>query len=629
MQQFRNLLKGWFGKVLLAIFILPFAFFGIEGIFMNSGRSDVAVVVNGVEISKPEVDRAISAQREAMVQRMGGNIDGSFFTDDMLRPRVIESLIQRELLAQAVKDEGLHVANEAIKSYVRNMPQFRDDATGAFSQEKLETVLARAGYTPLRFYDELSSGMVTEQLQQAIGLSAFATEQELKTLVQLDGQKRDLSYATLKLDRFQQGIEVSDDDIKTYFEANLVQYRTEERVRIQYLSFKASDFASDIAVTDEDLQKEYADYVHGQEGQERRRASHILVEINDDRDDAKALSRILEAKIKLDSGEDFASVAKSYSDDVATASTGGDLDFAGRGIYDPAFDSALFSLKEGATSDIVKTEFGYHLIKLTGVESVPVASLEEKRDELTQRVRDTRSAEQLSQAIDQMNELTYAAGDLSAVSEKFGKPVQETEAFSRRGGSGIAADAKVIEAAFSDNLLKEGMNSSAIELADGSVVVMRVSLHEPARDRTLDEVRDQVVTALKVQKTREKASETAQQIVDKLKAGATLEALADEFDVTWVHQADVGRQSADVSRTIVTKLFELPAPAENVASVDKVGLPSGDQEIVVLTKVTEGEFKLSEDETLQALLSTANHQAQLDFDSYIATLKSRATIVQK
>lgn len=629
MQQFRNLLKGWFGKVLLAIFILPFAFFGIEGIFMNSGRSDVAIVVNDVEISKPEVDRAISAQREAMVQRMGGNIDGSFFTDDMLRPRVIESLIQRELLSQAVKDEGLYVANEAIKSYVRNMPQFRDESTGAFSQEKLETVLARAGYTPLRFYDELSSGMVTEQLQQAIGLSAFATEQELKTLVQLDGQKRDLSYATLKLDRFQQGVEVGEDDIKSYFEANREQYRTEERVRIQYLSFKASDFAADVAVSDEDLQKEYADYVHSQEGQERRRASHILVEINDDRDDAEALSRIQEAKTKLDGGEDFASVAKHYSDDVATASTGGDLDFAGRGIYDPAFDSALFSLKEGATSDIVKTEFGYHLIKLTGIESVPVASLEEKREELTQSVRDTRSAEQLSQAIDQMNELTYAAGDLSAVAEKFGKPVQESEPFSRRGGSGITADAKVIEAAFSENLLKEGMNSSAIELADGSVVVMRVSLHEPARDRTLDEVRDQVVTALKMQKARDKTSETAQQLVDKLKAGATLEALADEFEITWVHQAGVGRQSADVSRTIVTKLFELPAPAENVASVDKVGLPSGDQEIVVLTKVTEGEFKLSEDETLQALLSTANHQGQLDFDSYIATLKSRATIVQK
>jgi peptidyl-prolyl cis-trans isomerase D len=250
----------------------------------------------------------------------------------------------------------------------------------------------------------------------------------------------------------------------------------------------------------------------------------------------------------------------------------------------------------------VKTEFGYHIIKLTGIEALPIASLEEKRQELSAKAVENRSADLLTEAIDQMNELTYAAGDLSAVSEKFGKPVQESESFTRRGGSGIAADQKVVEAAFSDNLLKEGMNSSAIELADGSVVVMRVSQHEPPRDRTLEEVRDQVVAALK--ESREKASETAQQVVDKLKAGSTQEALADEFGITWTNQAGVTRQTNDVARPIVTKLFEMPAPAEGGKSVD------------------------NEDETVQALLSSANRLGQLEFDNYVGTLKSRAEIVQ-
>lgn len=629
MQQFRNLLKGWFGKVLLAIFILPFAFFGIEGLFMSSGRSDVVVSVNGVEITKAEIDRGIGAERETMVQRMGGNIDGSFFSDDMLRPRVEEKLIRRELLTQAVKDEGLHVANEAVKSYVRSMPVFRNEATGAFSQEKLETVLARAGYTPLSFYDQLSADMVIEQLQQAVGLSAFATRQELKALVQLDRQKRDIAYATLKMDGFKDKVEVSDDDISQYYNANREQYRTEEKVRIQYLAFKPADFAKDVTVTDEELQEEYNHYVKSVEGEERRRASHILVEVNDDRSEEEAKARIEEAKAKLDAGEDFADVAKSYSDDSATAANGGDLDFAGRGIYDSAFENALFSLKEGSVSDVVRTEFGYHIIKLTGVEALPVASLDEKREALTQQIIDNMAAEQLTVAIDEMNELTYAAGDLSAVSEKFGKPVQESEAFTRRGGTGIAADPKIAEAAFSDNLLKEGMNSSAIELADGGVVVMRVSQHEPARDRTLDEVRDQVVTALKLQKTREKASETAQQIVKKIQEGATLEAVGDEFGVTWVNQEGVGRQSADVSRSIITKVFEMPIPAEGEKVVDKAELPTGDQEIIVLTKVTEGDYNLAEEEETQALLSSANMVGQLDFDNYIETLKSKAEIVRK
>lgn len=628
MQQFRNLLKGWVGKVLLAIFILPFAFFGIEGIILNSGRADFAISVNGVEISKAEVDRAINSQREAMVQRMGGNIDPSFFTDEMLRPRVIDQLIQRELLTQAVKDEGLYVANEAIKSYVRNMPQFQDEATGAFSQEKLETVLARAGYTPVRFYSELSNGMVAEQLQQGIGSSAFVTEEELKTLVTLDGQKRDVTYATLKLDKFNSGIEVTDEEVQTYFEANQAQYRTEETVRIQYLVFKPSDFAKNVTVTDDEIRTEYEHYVKSQEGMERRRASHILVEVNDDRSDADAIARIKEAKAKLDAGEDFATVAKDFSDDTATAANGGDLDFAGRGIYDTAFEDALFGLKEGQVSDIVKTEFGYHVIKLTGVEAQPVASFEDKRQELAQKVTESKAVDELNVAIDQMNELTYAAGDLSAVAEKFGKPVEESAAFTRRGGAGITADPKVVEAAFSDTILKEGMNSSAIELADGSVAVLRVSQHDASRDRTLDEVKDQVVGALKQQKAREQAKATAEQIVEKIKSGATLESLADEFTFTWIKESGVGRQANNVSRTIVSKLFEMPAPVDGSPSVDKISLPTGDQEIVVLTQVADGEFKLNDDEVLQASLSAANRFGQQEFENYVATLKERAEIVQ-
>lgn len=629
MQQFRNLLKGWFGKVLLAIFILPFAFFGIEGIFLSGGRSDVALSVNGVDISKAEVDRAVSAQREAMVQRMGGNIDPNFFTDEMLRPGVIESLIQRELLTKAVKDEGLYVASEFIKSYVRNMPQFQDETTGAFSQEKLEMVLARAGYTPLRFYDELSSGMVVEQLQQAIAMSAFATEPELKALVQLDRQQRDVSYATLKLDGFEKQIEITDADINDYFERNRQQYRTEEKVAIQYLLFGTEDFATDVTVTEEDLQEEYSHYVATREGEERRRASHILVEVGGDRTDADARKRIEEAKAKLDAGEDFASVAKAYSDDIATAANGGDLDFAGRGIYDSAFENALFSLQKGATSDIVQTEFGYHIIKLTDVESVPVVSFEEKRQELEQKLKKDKAAQLLTDAIDELNELTYAAGDLSAVSERFNKPVQESEPFTRRGGSGIGAIPAVVEAAFSDNLLKEGMNSSAIELPDGRVVVMRVARHEPARDRSLDEVRDEVLAALKTQKAHEKATAVAQEIVDKIAGGATLEAVAEEYGISWTHQTAVTRQSSEVSRPLVTRLFEMPAPKEGAQSVAKVALPSGDQEIVVLTKVTEGEFNLSEQEMMQAMLASGSHMGQLDFDSYVATLKAKADIVRR
>lgn len=627
MQEFRNLLKGWFGKVLLAIFILPFAFFGIEGIFLNSGRSEFGLRVNGVEISKAEVERAIANQRDALVQRMGGNVDPNLFSDEMLRPRVIDSLIERELLTQAVKAEGLYVSPETIKSYVREMPQFKDDATGIFSQEKLESMLARAGYTPVRFYAELSADMVANQLRQGIALSSFITEAELKELIKLESQKRDISYATLSLEPFKSDVNVSDKELETYFEANQAQYRTEETVKIQYLLFTSSDFAKDIEVSEDEILAEYDHYAKAQSDLERRRASHILIEVNDDRSDDEARARITEVQSKLKAGGDFAELAKAYSDDSATAEIGGDLGFAGRGIYDEAFEKALFALNQGQVSDIVKTEFGYHLIKLTGVEKQPVATLDEKRDELRQRVIDSKATERLNAAIDELNELTYAAGDLSAVSERFGKPIQESDPFSRRGGAGITSDPKIIETAFSEALLKDGLNSSAIELADGSVVVMRVSQHVPERTQSLEEVRDEVVAALQLQKARDKVKATAEEIVAGIKSGESLEALAMKYQLTWQHQKNVTRQTTEIPRTVVSKVFEMPRPGDAGHSVAIVSMPSGDQDIVVLTKVTEGEFALDDKEAMQAALSFAGRIGQIELQNYVATLRENAEIV--
>jgi len=627
MQEFRNLLKGWVGKLLLFIFIVPFAFVGIEGILLNTGKGDIALTVNGKDISKAEVDRAINAQRDALAQRMGGQIDPSLFSDDMLRPRVIETLIQKELMTQAIVDEGLYVAPETIKNYVRSMDQFKDEK-GEFSQEKLETVLARAGYSPARFFDELSTGMVAEQLQQGIGSSAFVTTEELKTLVQLDRQTRDLSHATVKVEKFQGQIDVTDADVSSYFDGNRQQYRTQEKASIQYVQFKPEDFSRDVQVTEEDLTAEYEHYVATSGEQERRRSSHILVEVNDDRDEEEAKARITEARAKLEAGEDFAAVAKAYSDDAASAEQGGDLDFAARGVYDAAFEKALFELQEGKVSDIVRSEFGFHLIKLTGVEKPAIASLDAKKEELKQQLVQSKAAEKLNEAIDELNRLAYESGDLAAISEQFGKKVEETPLFTRQGGSGIAADKKVIEAAFSDAVLKDGANSEAIELADGSVLVLRIGKHEPARDQTLEEVKDQLVATLKQQKARDKAAATADEIVARLQKGESLEALGDAFGLVWSNAADVNRQNAEVPRPVVTKLFEMPRPPEGGRVVDKAGQPNGDQDILVLTRVKDGEFKFSEDEIVQNSLAGAARFGQVEFENYMGILKQGAEIVQ-
>ena len=626
MQQFRNLLKGWLGKLLLFIFILPFAFFGIEGIFNSSGSQDVAFTVNGVEISKIEVNRGIENQRQNLKQQMGGNIDDSFLTDDLLRPRVVEGLVQKELIRQASETEGLAVSSNLVKSYVRSLPQFQDES-GEFSNDKLETLLVQANFSKARLFDAVQESMVLEQLQSGIGKTAFITKPELEYVVKLNGQKRVVSYATLKAAPLKESIELTDEEVQDYYASNKAQYRTEAKVKVNYVTVGLENFTADVSVEEDDLVAAYDKYVASLESQERRRASHVLVEVSDDRSDEEAQERIEEALGKLQEGESFEVIAKEYSDDIATAASGGDLDYAGRGLYDVAFEDALFALEsEGDMTGIVKTDFGYHLIKLTGIETPEAASYDTKKEELLVSLKQDLAREKLDVAIDDISRKAYESGDLQVISEDYEVPVETTAFFTARGGAGVAADSDFIAAAFSDVVLEEGHNSEIIELPDNKVAVLRLAEHQPARDQSLDEVDALVRSALQQQKIRQLAQEKSEQIVSKLEAGSDLASLADEYGLEWNEAVEITRQSGDVSRSIVSTTFEMPKPEASSVSAKKVSLPSGDQEIVVLTKVIEGEFGLSEAETMQAKASASQQFGTQDFNNYVASLKDSAEI---
>ncbi len=626
MQQFRNLLKGWMGKVLLVIFILPFAFFGIEGIFSGNSKQDVAIEVNGVEISKVEVSRAIQNQRQNLKAQMGGNIDDSFLTDDMLSPGVVENLIQRELVKQALEADGLTVAPELVKSYVRSMPQFQDES-GEFSNERLEVALVQANYTKLKLYSVVQESMVMEQLQAGVGASAFITEAELENMVKLSNQKRDVAYAKLDVAPLKKEVEISDDELQQYFEENKAQYRTEEKVKLNYIALGVEDFASAVEVSEADIQAAYEDYLASQKDLERRKASHILVEINDDRTKEEALARIEEAKAKLDGGSQFESLTESFSDDIATAANGGDLDFAGRGVYDPAFEEALFSLKEvNQVSDIVETEFGYHLIKLTAIEAQEIAPLAEIEAKLTAEVKNRLAQEELDAALDELNRLAYESGDLQVISEQFSTPIKTTDLFARNGGSGIAADNVVVQAAFSDPVLQEGLNSDVLELADGKLAVVHLNQHEEARDRDFSEVKAQISSALELDKAKQVAKDKAQEIVDKIRSGESTDALADQYGLTWKTVEKATRQSSELSRSVINTAFTMAKPLEGKPQVEIASQPSGDQEIVILSKVEEGDFSMEGAELIQAKSAASDRLANEDFQNYVASLRESAEV---
>jgi len=629
MQGFRDLLKGWFGKVLLTIFILPFAFFGIQGLFQAGGRSDASIIVDGEEITNTQIERSIEQQRQNLAQRMGGGIDPSVLSSDLLRPGVEETLIQKSLLKTAIDQEGLYLPQEKVSSYVRAMPMFQDDISGEFSQVKLERVLVQVGYSGTRFFEEISQSLLIEQLQKGVSATAFVTSKELKALVVLDGQKRNVATVTLSSKSYEDKIELSDEDVQTYYATHADQYQTQEKVKVSFVNITADHFLSDeMEIAEADIRERFDGEIETLKKKERRRASHILVEINDDQSEEQALVKIKDAKAKLDAGQEFDAVAQELSEDIATSKAGGDLGFSARGIYDESFDDALFALEDTQVSDIVRTEFGYHLIKLVDVETPDLPEFSAESIRISKELKADRAEEELTVAVDELNRMAFESGDLSAISERFNIPVQTSGWIQKAGGPGLFADRSLAKAAFAESVLQDQNNSEVIETDKNGLVVLRLEEHEVARTLDLDEVRGRVVAALKKQKSIEKAKSDASAIVKSIDEGKPSNDIESEYAVEWKVTDAVARQNSELDRAVVSRIFELPKPEGDKKTTSSVQLSNGDWVVIVLSGVLDGEYKLSDKEASQMGSVVAGRFGQADFQGYLGTLKDNAQITR-
>lgn len=630
MDAFRNLLKGWVGKVLLVIFILPFAFFGIEGLFQSAGRSKAEVVVNGTDITKPEIDRAAEIQRRNLIQRMGGQIDPSFISLEMVRPSAVEFLIRKTLLSQAVEQEGLYVAQENAKSYVRAMPQFKDE-TGNFSQRRLEQLLAQAGYSGVTFFDEVREELLVKQLESAIVGSAFVIPSEIKNLVVLDKQKRDVATLEVKAAEYRDEIEVTDEDIEIYYQAHSSSYQTPEKVKVEYLHLTLDNFPVAEEVTEDEIKAQFEKELAALADKERRRAQHVLVEVGGDLSEEEALEKIKKAQAELEKGANFDEVAEKYSDDIATAKLGGDLGFAGKGVYDQAFEDALYSLNVGEVSDIVQTEFGFHLIKLKEIDQPEMPKYEEEKDRILAELKVQKAREALMVAIEDLNQKAFEHPEslVDAAEVVNNAEVKTSDWVTRASAPGVLRNPKVASKIFEPEFIEERVNSEVIELDNDEVILVRVTDYEPASVKPLAEVKEQVKNAVITQKAREKAAEVANKLLAKLNTGATLEEVAKELGKDWTKKDDIDRKNTELGREVVKKAFEIAKPEEGSSSFDKVSLPSGDQVIVAVSEVQDGVYELTPQEEKQMTRIIESRFGQYDFNNYVETLKDNSSIERR
>lgn len=620
LQNIRDNSQGWIAKTIIGVIVALMAFTGFDAIVNSTSNSRNAADVNGEKITLDSLNRAVEMQRRQFIQQFGKDFDASQLDEKMLRDSALNSLIERNLLLQGAEDAGLAFSQAALDQIILQMPVFQQD--GQFNAAVFDMVIRQQGYGRMDFRERLQQDVVISQLQAGLVGSSFLTDAEVDAFVGLEKQTRD--FATLTLHADTKAVKLTDEEVKAYYDEHTDRFMTPEQVVLEYIELKKDAFFDRIEVKDDELQALYQKEIAGLS--EQRHAAHILLEVNDKLSDDEAKAKLTEVKKRLDSGEDFAALAKEVSQDPGSATSGGDLGYAGQGVYDPAFEQALYALKDGEVSAPVRSEFGWHLIKLLGVQAADVPSFDSMKDKLVRELKAPRVEQSFVEATKALEDAAFEASDLAQPAQEQGLTVKVTPAFGREGGSeGIIANRQVVQTAFSDEVLESASNSGAIELDPDTVVVIRVKEHQKPELMPFEQVVSGIRDTLTLQQANTAVKTKGAELLSSLREGKTPVEQAQEQGWTVVEAAN--RSQEGIEPVVLQALFRMPKPsADGKPTFSGVSLNNGDYVLLRLNGVSQQNATLSEEERIMYRRYLASRVGQQDFNAFRAELKEKAKI---
>lgn len=616
--------QGKVAKVILGLIILSFALAGV-GSYLNGPARTAPATVNGNDISAPALENAYRNERARMEAQMGEAFNQLAANPDYMkqfRRGVLDRLIDQALIDDKARSLGLRVSDEQIKQAIVAMPEFAEE--GKFSNDRYLQLIRRAGMTPEMFRDSLRQDMVRQQLMGAVLGSEFALKGEAEQLDRLYNQTRDLRLVRLAASAYVDGVEVSDAEIEQFYKANSGRFMNDEKVKVDYLLLDAANLGKNIKVTEQDAQDYYDQHQDLFQRAERRQVAHILIPFGKDE---KAAEQKAEAVLaKAEAGDDFAALAKAESSDTFSAKKGGELDWFEKGVMDPAFEQAAFALaKAGDLSAVVKSPFGFHIIKLLAVEPAKTKPFADVKSDTIARLQSDKAKEQFFAEQQKMADSSFENPDsLDLTAETMGLKVVSSDYFSQADAPAPLSDPKVLSVAFSEQLRDDNTNSDVIELGDGKALVLHIMGHQPKAAKPLAEVKEQVIAAIKHDKASEVARGKAQGLLDKLRAGESIEADLAALGLKVETHKGVARFAQEMDQNLVAQAFRMPHPKDGKPSVELVTEANGDRVVVALDRVN----LIKEPSQMVSLLQgqLGQGKAQADYKSLIDELRKAAKI---
>lgn len=603
--------------IILGLIAITFMTWGIESYTSMRGGRDAVATVNGMEISVREFEEELRRQQDQVRQLLGQNFDTSQLDTPEARRAVLERLISERLVASRAAQAGLTVSDASLLDAIHSIPAFRD-AQGNFSKTTYESVLRTQNppLTPAQFEARLRYDLSLAQLARAVAEAAIPSRTVSGRLAALEAQRREVAEARVPTQQFLPQVKVDEAQAKAYYEAHKDEFRTPERIKAEYVMLSAEAIAAQEPVTPEEVRKHW-ESAYGPKLREK--------------EEARKKAQAIAAEVRKNPAS-FAEVAKRESQDPGTKASGGDLGFTSRGSFVKPFEDALYRMKQGQISEVIESEFGFHVIQLTGIQKkngkeerrashilitapVDAKPLEALRGEIEAELKKARAAQRYAQAADDFRNIVYEQFDsLKPAAERFKLNIQTTDWITRSPNQELGAldNPKLIAALFSADSLERKRNTDAIEVAPATLVSARVLQHQPATQRKFEEVRADIVELLRRRQAAELARKEGAAKLEQLRKGA-------DAGLKWGAPRTVSRREpqglpGDVLRQVMTAdATKLPA---------YVGVPAGESGYLLLriSKVIEAEPKAVESGRPEGLAGAAQYEA------YVASLRAQADI---
>lgn len=610
--------KGWLAKLILALITVPFALWGIDSYLHQAGSSVAVAKVGGQSITMQEYSNALQTLRSQL--QAEGKVDPATLEDPKLKQSVLDKLIITHLLNAEVNRAKFILSDEQLAKYITQLPEFQQD--GHFSQEVYDKLLAQNRLSPSQFEARIRGQLLTQEVREGIAGLAYLPNGVAEQALKVENQQREVSVAEIKTKDFVAQTKVTPEEVKAYYDKNHDKFRMPEQVKLEFVLMSANTLIPGMQVNDDEMKKFYTENASKFQGDEQRRASHILISFGvsataQAKQEARKKAEEMLAEVRKNP-KNFEALAKKYSQDPGSAEKGGDLGVFGRGAMVKPFEDAVFSMSPGAVSDLVESEFGYHIIKLTEIKG-QAQTYDDVKPQIRAELMYQKSLSKFSEQAENFSNMVYEqSSTLQPAAKAFGLQVQTTGWMSREEGAKFFKNDRLMNLVFTDEVLKVRRNTEAIEVTANSLLSARVVDYKPAAPRTFSEVSAGIEDYLKQEQAAKLAIQKGESDLAILRQAKEVPALE------WIPSVMADRKNAQgLTDLVMTEAFKMDAgklPAySGVANSNKGYL---------LVKVSKVESVLpAEDSDKQAKKIELQSALSLEYVSaYIKSLKEKAKI---